>query len=157
MTNRFIYCLHVRTFLTFAAPSWFPSTCFPCEEFSNAGMAQSKTYEPWSNQSPRCPSWTSWLLGHSRDPRSARAVLEPGGLDAESASWGTGGTPMLTRLFFQTQRRFSFGIFGHISIPRVVPVAVTVIPPLVSSTIISPIRVPPIVVTIVSPVSLCSQ
>jgi len=27
--RRFMYCLHVRTFLTFAAPSWFPSTCFP--------------------------------------------------------------------------------------------------------------------------------
>jgi len=27
--RRFMYCLHVRTFLTFAAPPWFPSTCFP--------------------------------------------------------------------------------------------------------------------------------
>jgi len=64
--------------------------------------------------------------------------------------WNRGDRPCS-----QPQGRFGVGIFWPISIPRVIPVAVTVIPPLVSSTIISvpPVRVSPVVITIVSPVS----
>lgn len=59
--RRFMYCLHVRTFLIFAAPSWFPSTCFPLVEpkpvIPIAAIMDSSSWLTASMDSP-----SSWSL-----------------------------------------------------------------------------------------------
>jgi len=76
-------------------------------------------------------------------------IIETFALDA--CLWDQGDRP-----FFQPWRRLGRRMFWDVSIPRIVPVAVAVIPSVVSSTIfsVSSIRIPSIVVTIAFPVPL---
>ena len=111
-TNRFMYCLHVRTLLTFAAPSWFPSTCFPYQSFPDTGILILRKRKPWLNQNQSCPScpsllrhpgsqrpWTPPPLDRFQGPRSGGVALGLGGLDTESTGvyiLGCRGVPVLT-------------------------------------------------------------
>jgi len=91
--RRFMYCLQVRTFLTFAEPSWFPSTCFPLVVPKPAiPIAAIMASSSWLTTSIDSPS--SWSF-------STPSLCSRGsGIGGADSSFGPGGG--LTSVFFSS-------------------------------------------------------